>query len=153
MSESWQPTLTEIALVFSRLADRVSEHEQIVLDPYVEQALRDSMFHLELQIPGWEPPFDADAARAMRKAAQESLERGNEREAIGRALRGLSFSPHDPCLFYLLGSACFESGSVELALRILCHTLWINPGHAGARADLEALSAFLDDSDDQPRAA
>lgn len=153
MSESWQPTLTEIALVFARLADRVSEHEQIVLDPYVEQAMRDAMFHLELQIPGWEPPFDADAARAMYKAARESLERGNEREAVGRALRGLSFAPHDPSLFYVLGSACFESGSVELALRVLCHTLWINPGHGGARADLEALSAFLDDSDDQPRAA
>ncbi len=153
MSESWQPTLSEIALVFSRLADRVAEHEQIVLDPYVEQALRDAMFHLELQIPGWEPPFDTDASRAMTKAAQESLERGNEREAMSRALRGLSFAPHDPVLFYLLGSACFESGSVELALRLLCHTLWINPGHADARADLEALSAFLDDSDDQPRAA
>lgn len=153
MAESWQPTLSEIALVFSRLADRMGEQEQIVLDPYVEQSIRDAIFHLELQIPGWEPAFDADAARAMRKAAQESLDRGNEREATCRALRGLSFAPHDPGLFYLLGSACFESGSVELALRVLCHTLWINPGHGAARADLEALSAFLDDSDDQPRAA
>lgn len=153
MAESWQPTLSEIALVFSRLADRMGEQEQLVLDPYVEQSIRDAIFHLELQIPGWEPAFDADAARAMRKAAQESLDRGNEREAACRALRGLSFAPHDPGLFYLLGSACFESGSVELALRVLCHTLWINPGHGAARADLEALSAFLDDSDDQPRAA
>src|SRR5258705_11840577 len=121
MAESWQPTLTEIALVFSRLADRVAEQEQIVLDPYVEQALRDALFHLELQIPGWEPPFDADAARAMRKAAQESLDRGNEREAGSRALRGLSFSPHDPNLFYLLGSACFEIGSAWLALGLPAH--------------------------------
>jgi len=153
MSESWQPTLTDIALVFSRLADRVNDREQIVVDPYLEQAVRDAIFHLEQQIPGWDPPFDADAARAMRKASQESLERGNEREALGRALRGLSFAPHDPGLFYLLGSSCFESGSVELALRVLCHTLWINPGHGAARADLEALSAFLDDSDDERRAA
>ena len=153
MSEAWQPTLTEIALVFSRLADRVAEQEQIVLEPYVEQALRDSVYHLEQQIPGWDPPFDPDAARAMAKASKDSLERGNEREALARSLRGLSFAPHDPSLFYILASACFECGAVELALRLLCHTLWIHPGHAGARADLESLSAFLDDSEDQQRAA
>lgn len=149
MPESWQPTLSEIALVFSRLADRVSEHERVVLDPYVEQALRDAVFHLEQQIPGWEPPFDADAARAMTKASSDSLDRGNEREALARALRGLSFAPHDPQLFYLTASAAFEAGAVELALRLLCHTLWIHPGHRAARADLESLSAFLDDSEDQ----
>jgi hypothetical protein len=148
MSESWQPTLNEIALMFTRLADRVAEQERIVLDPYVEQALRDSVFHLEMQIPGWEPPFDADAARAMTKAANDSLERGNEREALSRALRGLSFAPHDPNLFYAVASACFEAGAVELALRMLCHTLWIHPGHKAARSDLESLSAFLDDSED-----
>jgi hypothetical protein len=149
MSEAWQPTLSEIALVFSKLADRVSEQERIVIDPYVEQSLRDILFHLEMQIPGWDPPFDADAARAMTKAANDSLERGNEREALARALRGLSFSPHDPHLFYATASACFESGAVELALRLLCHTLWIHPGHRGARSDLDSLSAFLDDSEDQ----
>jgi len=151
--KSWQPTLTEIALVFSRLADRVAEREQIILDPYVEQALREALFHLELQIPGWDPPFDADAARAMAKAARESLERGNEREALSRALRGLSFAPHDPALFYVAASATFEAGAVELALRMLCHTLWIHPGHEAARADLEALTAFFDDSEGQQRAA
>ena len=153
MSENWQPTLTEIALVFSRLADRVAEHEQIIIDPYVEQALRESVFHLEQHIPGWDPPFDADAARAMTKAAGDSLERGHEREALSRALRGLSFSPHDPALFYVAASSCFESGAVELALRLLCHVLWIHPGHEAARADLDALTAFFDDSDGQQRAA
>ena len=153
MAQSWQPTLTEIALVFSRLADRVAEREQIILDPYIEQALRESIFHLEQLIPGWDPPFDADAARAMAKAAQDSLERGNERESLSRALRGLSFAPHDPALFYLTASACFENGAVEVALRLLYHTLWIHPGHEAARADLEALTAFFDDSEGQQRAA
>ena len=153
MSESWQPTLAEIALVFARLADRLSERDPVALDGYTEQSLRDAVFHLELQLPGWDPPFDPDAARAMAKAARDSLERGHELEALVRTLRGLSFAPHDPALFYLAASACFECGAVELALRLLCHTLWIHPGHHEARADLEALSAFLDDSEDQQRAA
>ncbi len=153
MSDSWQPTLAEIALVFARLADRMGDYEQVALDPYVEQAVRDAIFHLELQIPGWDPPFDPDAARAMVKAAQDSLDRGHERESMVRSLRGLSFSPHDPALFYVMAGACFELGAVELALRVLCHVLWIHPGHRAAREDLETLSAFLDDSEDQPRAA
>jgi len=75
--------LRRVVSLFHRreLEDRLSEEIQ---------------FHLEQQIPGWDPPFDADAARAMAKAARESLERGNEREALSRALRGLSFAPHDP---------------------------------------------------------
>jgi hypothetical protein len=149
MSDTWMPTLEEIAQVFERLAERVGETERIVLEPYVEKQLRDLMFHLERHIPGLQPPFDYHAARAMERAAEAALERGDEREALSRALRGLSHAPHDPLLFYLAGSACFECGSVELALRMLCHTLWIHPGHEDARSDLEALSAFLDDSEDQ----
>ena len=33
------------------------------------------------------------------------------------------------------------------------HALWINPGYQAARQDLEALSAFLDGSDESERAA
>lgn len=149
MTESWMPTLEEIAHVFERLAERVEASDRIILEPYVEKSLRDAMFHLERHIPGLEPPFDYHGARAMERAALAALERGDEREALARALRGLAQAPHDPALFYAAGSACFECGAVELALRMLCHTLWINPGHQEARADLEALSTFLDDSEDQ----
>lgn len=149
MNESWLPTLEDLSQVFAQLADRVEDTERIPLEPYVEQALRDAVFHLERHIPGLEPPFDIHAARALERAANMALERGDEREALARALRGLSCSPHDPALFYVAGSASFECGAVELALRLLCHVLWIHPGHAAARADLDALNAFLDDAEDQ----
>ena len=148
MNESWMPTLEDIAKAFVDLAERVDGSDDESLDPYVHQALRDAAFHLELHIPGIEPSPDPDGARALARAAQAALDRGAERDALVRALRGLACAPHDPNLFYIAASACFECGSVELALRLLCHTLWIHPGHRAARADLEALSAFLDDSED-----
>ena len=153
MSESWQPTLLDLAQSFDKLADRLDDDERVMLDPYIEQTMRDAVFHLELYIPGLEPAFDPDAARALEKAAMAALERGDDREALSRALRGLAHAPHDPGLFYAAASACFEAGAVELALRLLCHVLWIHPGHRAARGDLDALSAFLDDSDDQERRA
>jgi len=153
VSEPWQPTLLDLAQAFEKLADRMDEDERMVLDPYVEQAIRDAIFHLELYIPGLEAPFDADAARGLERASMAALERGDDREALARALRGLSHAPHDPGLFYAAASASFEAGAVELALRLLCHVLWIHPGHRAARGDLEALSAFLDDSDEQERRA
>ena len=153
MTDSWQPTIDDITKALIDLADRVSDSNQESLEPYVHQALRDVAFHLELYIPGLEPPPDAEAAEALTRAAQMSLDRGDHRDALSRALRGISFSPHDPALFYLTASACFEYGAVELALRLLYHTLWIHPGHRAARADLESLSAFLDDPDEGERAA
>ena len=153
MSDSWQPSMDEISRALTELADRVADSKSDMLDPYVGQTLRDVAFHLELHIPGLELPPDGDAAKALAKAARAALERGDEREALSRATRGLAFSPHDPELFYLTASACFEMGSVEVALRLLYHTIWINPGHRAARADLESLSAFLDDADDIGRAA
>src|SRR5262245_29039897 len=108
----------------------------MVLDPYVEQAIRDAIFHLELYIPGLDAPFDADSARELERAAVAALERGEDRDALTHALRGLAHAPHDPALFYAAASACFEAGAVELALRLLCHVLWIHPGHRAARGDL-----------------
>jgi hypothetical protein len=89
----------------------------------------------------------------MARAAQMALDRGDEREALVRSLRGLSYAPHDPTLFYIAASACFEMGGVEVALRLLYHTIWIHPGHQAARDDLESLSAFLDDADEAGHAA
>ena len=153
MAESWQPTLDDITRAFRDLADRVADSRGGTLEPYVYQTLRDLTFHLELHVPGLESPPDPDAARAMAKASQAALDRGDERESLGRALRGLSFAPHDPTLFYLVASTCFELGAIELALRLLYHTLWIHPGYRAARADIEAMSAFLDDADEGGRAA
>jgi len=153
VAEPWQPTLTDLTQALTELSDRVMESRNPTLDPYVSQTIRDVMFHLEYYIPGLDPVADADAARALAKASRAALERGDEREAMGRALRGLSFAPHDPELFYLAASASFEFGVVELAIRMLYHTLWIHPGHRAARADLESLSAFLDDAEDPGRAA
>ena len=60
-----------------------------------------------------------------------------------RGLRGLSFAPHHPGLFFVIASACFEFGAVEDAIRLLRHTLWIHPGHTAARRDLESLNSYL----------
>jgi len=147
VAESWQPTIEDITRALVDLADRVQVSTTERIDPYVYDNLRDLTYHLELHIPGLEPAPDPEAAGALARAAQSALERGRERDALSRALRGLAFAPHDPSLFYLAASACFEFGSTELALRLLYHTLWIHPGHQTARMDLEALSAFLDDTD------
>jgi hypothetical protein len=145
VSDSWQPTVDDITAALADLADRVTRSTGRNLDPYVHQAIRDIAFHLELHIPGLEAPPDRETAEALTRAAQMALDRGDEREALARSLRGLACAPHDPALFYLAAGACFEFGAVELAIRLLYHTLWIHPGHRAARAELEALSAFLDD--------
>jgi hypothetical protein len=153
VSDSWQPTIEDITSALTDLADRVSRSDQSIIEPYVHQAIRDIAFHLELHIPGLDPAPDRETAEALTRAAQMALDRGDEREALARALRGLACAPHDPALFYLAAGACFEFGSVELAIRLLYHTIWIHPGHRAARAELEALSAFLDDADESERAA
>ena len=153
MSEPWRPSIGDICCAFRDLADEVGESKGSPIDPGVEQTIRHLLEDLELFIPGLDPMPDTEAAQAMARATMVALERGGEREAVVRALRGLSFSPHDPRLHYLLSSASFEIGRVELAFRLLCHALWINPGYQAARQDLEALSAFLDGSDENERAA
>lgn len=153
MSESSHPSILDITLALSRLADRVADSEIPVLEPYVTFTLRRALAELELHIPGLDPPPDGEGAENFRHSAERALEEGDDREALSHALRGLACSPHDPQIFYLAASACFEMGAVEDALRLLYHTLWIQPGHRLARTDLEALTAFLDGSEDGEKAA
>lgn len=153
MSEPWHPSIEDITYALADLADRLSKSGATTVDPHVYRALRDIASHLEYHIPGLESPPDPESAEALERAAQMALDRGDEREALARTMRGLACSPHDPNLFYLAAGACFEYGAVELAIRLLYHTLWIHPGHRPARAELEALSAFLDDADEPERAA
>jgi tetratricopeptide (TPR) repeat protein len=143
--------MTDVTRALAHLADRVLVHRSAGLEPYVAHTLKLALQELELHIPGLEAPPNADAAKAFMQAAETSLSRGDERDALAYALRGLSCSPHDPALHYLAASACIELGGVETALRLLYHTLWIHPGHANARRDLEALRAFLegDEADDR----
>ena len=144
MAEAWHPSIGDICCAFRDLADEVGETSGTLLDPGVEQTVRHLIEDLEVFVPGLDPVPDAEAGQAMARASHVALERGNERDAVVRAMRGLSFAPHDPTLHYALSSACFELGRVELAFRLLCHALWINPGYHAARQDLEALSAFLE---------
>lgn len=137
------PSLQEILQSLAYAADRVLVDHAKRLDPFCEATIRRALAELSKRIPGLEDPPNADAAHAFLLAGREALERGDEREALAYALRGLSCSPHDPQLCYLSAAACVELGSVETALRLLYHTLWIHPGHVAARRDLEALTAFL----------
>src|SRR5205823_10963730 len=113
VSEPWRPSLGDICTAFRDLADEVGESHGSPIDPGVEQTIRHLLEDLELFLPGLDPMPDTEAAQAMARAAMVALERGGEGEAVVRALRGLSFSPHDPRLHYLLSSARFVIGRVE----------------------------------------
>lgn len=142
MSDSAHPSLQDILDAFERLADRITASPSSRLDPFVSVSLRRACEELRRYIPGLEPPPDAEAARFLARAAYAALEDNDVREALARSLRGLAFAPHHPGLFFVASSACFEFGAVEDAIRLLRHALWIHPGHAAARRDLEALTAF-----------
>ncbi|MBI1795423.1 MAG: hypothetical protein HY076_07330 [Candidatus Eisenbacteria bacterium] len=146
MSESSRPTLDEISTVFAHLADRVAAERSRSLDPIIRLSLTRAVVELKHHIPGLYEPPDAGAAAAMVTASADALRRGRLRASLSRALRGLSFSPHHPELHYLAASACLQFGAAEEAIRLLQHALWIHPGYAPARQDLEALSAFHDSS-------
>ncbi len=150
MTDSPRPTLNDVTRALAHLADRVLTHKSVGLEPYVAHTLKLVMGELELLIPGLDPAPNAEAARAFAEAAEIALREGEEREALSYALRGLSCSPHDPVLWYQAGSACVEVGSLEMALRLLWHALWINPGYADAHRDLAALTSFFDAGEDVP---
>ena len=138
------PPLEDLLVALEHLADRVQQSQGPRLDPFVTSTLRRVEESLRRYVPGLDLPPDPDAARFLARAAFAALEDNDAREAMARALRGLSFAPHHPGLFYVVASACFEFGAVEDAIRLLRHTLWIHPGHAAARHDLEALVAYRD---------
>ena len=143
MSDATQPTLQDILDAFERLSERVAASPSSRLDRFVSVSVRRAAEELRRFIPGLDTLPDAEAARFLARAAYAALEDGDAREALARSLRGLSFAPHHPGLFYVAASACFEFGAVEDAIRLLRHTLWIHPGHTAARRDLEALSAYM----------
>lgn len=146
MAESALPNMQDILEVFERLAERVADTPTSRLDPFVSASLKRVTEELRRFIPGLDTPPDPDAARFLARSAYAALEDGDAREALARSLRGLSFSPHHPGLFFVASSACFEYGSVEDAIRLLRHTLWIHPGHVAARRDLDALNEYLRES-------
>ncbi|MCC6348482.1 MAG: hypothetical protein IT347_02695 [Candidatus Eisenbacteria bacterium] len=143
MSPSQHPSLQDILDAFARLGERVAASPASRLDPFVSMSLRRACEELRCYIPGLDSPPDPEAARFLARAAYSAMEDNDAREALSRALRGLSFSPHHPGLFFVAATACFEYGAVEDAIRLLRHTLWIHPGHSAARRDLQALSAYL----------
>jgi hypothetical protein len=140
MSDASRPSLAELAVVFTHLADRVVSDPGPTLAPIICTSLRRAVVELECFIPGLDPPPDAKTARILAVAAAAAMERSEAREALARALRGLAFAPHHPELHYIAASACFELGAATDALLLLGHVLWIHPGHEGARRDLESLS-------------
>ena len=143
MAPSSHPTLQEILDAFARLGERVSASPSSRLDPFVSISMRRACEELRRYIPGLDAPPDPEAARFLARASYAAMEDNDAREALARALRGLSFAPHHPGLYFVAATACFEFGAVEDALRLLRHTLWIHPGHSAARRDLEALNAYM----------
>ncbi len=150
MSDSPRPTLSDVTRALAHLADRVLTRKAPGLEPYVAHTLKLVIGERERLIPGLEPAPNAEAARAFSEAAEVALGEGDEREALSYALRGLSCSPHDPVLWYRAGAACVETGGIEIALRLMWHALWIHPGYADARRDLDALTSFFDRGEDVP---
>ncbi len=151
MTDSPRPTLGDVTRALAHLADRVLVRKALGLEPYVAHTLKLVMNELEMLIPGLDPAPNAEAARAFAEAAEIALREGEERESLSYALRGLSCSPHDPVLWYRAGAACIEVGSLEIAMRLMWHALWIHPGYMEARRDLDALTSFFDPTDgDRP---
>jgi hypothetical protein len=143
VANSSNPSLQDITDAFVRLGERVAASPTSRLDPFVSSSMRRVCEELRRFIPGLDAPPDPEAARFLARAAYAAMEDNDAREALSRALRGLSFAPHHPGLYFVAATACFEYGAVEDAIRLLRHTLWIHPGHAAARRDLEALSAYM----------
>jgi len=150
VSESAQPSMQDILDAFERLAERVASAPSSRLDPFVSVSMRRACEELRRFIPGLDSPPDPEAARFLARAAYAAIEDNDAREALARSLRGLSFAPHHPGLFFVAASACFEFGAVEDAVRLLRHALWIHPGHADARRDLEALSTYMQERWETP---
>jgi hypothetical protein len=150
VSQSSQPSLQDILDAFARLGERVAASPSSRLDPFVSISLRRACEELRRFIPGLDAPPDPEAARFLARASYAAMEDNDAREALSRALRGLSFAPHHPGLFFVAATACFEFGAVEDAIRLLRHTLWIHPGHTAARRDLEALSAYMQERWNSP---
>jgi hypothetical protein len=153
VASSSRPSLTDITRSLAALADRVAGSEESPPEPYVSERLRAAVAALQTFIPGLDPAPDLESARGLLRGAELALQRGDGREGLVRALRGLSHAPHHPGLWYVAASASFELGGVEDALRLLYHTLWIHPGHRAARDDLQALTAFFEGNDEGDRAA
>ena len=145
MSDSTHPSMAELLDALERLGDRVAGASSSRLDGFVSLSMRRACEELRRFIPGLDAPPDAEAARFLARASHAALEDGDAREALARALRGMSLAPHNPGLTYLAASACFEFGAVEDAVRLLRHTLWLHPGHRPARRDLSALNLYLRD--------
>lgn len=157
MSSPSRPTLRDVTDALGRLADRITTSQSPAFEPFITATLGRALEEFENYIPGLDPPPQPQAAESFRRAAAAAFKRGDARDALAYAVRGLACSPHDPNLTYLASSAAFELGGVEISLRLLYHTLWLYPAHAAARADLDALTAFLDeqaeDDDEEDRAA
>lgn len=145
MRYSSHPSIPDICDAFARLGERVSISPHSRLEPFVLTSLRRACEELRRFIPGLDNPPDPEAARFMARAAYASMENNDAREALSRALRGLSFQPHHAGLFFIAASACFEYGAVEDAIRLLRHALWIHPGHSAARRDLETFASYMEE--------
>jgi hypothetical protein len=146
MSKTPQRAIDEVQAALADLAHRVVVDPGASLDLELRDRLLDLTDELELFIPGLDPPSDPNAARQLTAAAAAALAHGRARIALARALRGLSYAPHHAELFYLASSASFELAATTEAVRLLAHTLWVNPGHARARSEMDAISA-CDDRD------
>lgn len=146
MSRSSQPTFPQLCNALGNLARCVAEHHEWSAENgrYVREGLRSIISHLQHFIPGLDPPPDPERAYQSFRTSQSALLWGHERQVFGTALEGLSFAPHDSRLWYVGATAAFDLGEVELAILMLYHILWINPGHKAARDDLEALTTFFE---------
>ncbi len=144
MPDSSHPTLDEIQSALADMAHRVVADAGPTLDLGLRDQILQVTEQLERFIPGLDPPDDLDAARQLAAAAAAALVHGRPRIALARALRGMAYAPHHAELHYLASSACFELAAATEAVRLLAHTLWINPGHEKARCEMQALSASDD---------
>ena len=138
------PTIDEIQSVLADLARQVLSDSTATLELEVRDEILRVLDELERFIPGLDPSPDPNAAQQLSSAASAALVHGRPRIALARALRGLSCAPHHAELFYIASSACFELAAITEAVRLLAHTLWVNPGHERARREMDLLATCDD---------
>lgn len=136
-----------VGLALSRLATYVTDNFSGLLDDHFQLSLREILDELQKRPP---TPDKSDMLDEIRRVAlvEEHFEANDVRKTLALALDGLSVSPGNVKLWYLLGKVVEGFGDMEALMGIYDHILRIDPKCAEVQADLEILKELLGHDED-----
>lgn len=135
-------SLGDISITFDRLGDQAHWTNDRKFHPEVIRQFGELIARLKKFIPGLEPPLNAEKAEAYLAGAEDWYVRNDFHQMLAVCCYGLAQSPHHPLLFHRAAQALIAQGAISLAIDVLDHALWVNPGNQSARQDLETLRAM-----------